>query len=145
MISENDYIHPPEDEDGGELHDKEVHWNVFYKRIRLALGIEKHEVAAVFENTPGPLITANIVHRWGLGCHQAKYQPMSLLDFDRFTNGLPSYITRKKLADSRAQEERRKAEEVSARRREASRKRIETMARKREEEQAAEKAKTEEF
>jgi hypothetical protein len=132
MVSENDFMEAPEDEDG-------ICWNVYFKRIRLALGVEAKDVVGVFEFAPGPLITTNTVHRWGLGSHQMKYLPMTFLDFDRFTQGLPSYIARRNLTEARATEERRKAEEMHKQRMEAARKRKETIARRKEEAAAAEK------
>lgn len=129
MVSENDFMEAPEDEE--EREDDGICWNVYFKRTRVALGIEAKDVVAVFEFAPGPLITANIVHKWELGSHQLKYRPMTLLDFDRFTQGLPSYIARRSLTEARAEEEKRAAEELSARRKASAQKRKETLAAKR--------------
>jgi|WetSurMetagenome_2_1015567.scaffolds.fasta_scaffold00224_29 hypothetical protein len=128
MVSENDFMEASEDEE--EREDGGICWNVYFKRIRVALRIEAKDVVGVFEFAPGPLITANIVHRWGLGSHQLKYRPMTLLDFDRFTQGLPSYVARRSLTEARAEEERRAAEELSARRKASAQKRKDTIAAK---------------
>lgn len=145
MISENDLMEAPTEEAEEEYKGEDICWNVYFKRIRVALGVEAKDVVGVFEFAPGPLITANMVHRWGLGSHQMKYLPMTFLDFDRFTQGLPSYVARRNLTEARAVEERRKAEELFAQRKEAARKRKETIARKKEEAEAAEKAAREAF